>query len=69
MFPLNHRPLRASAVVYLHKIAFFFAPAVTQITSDILFHIFNLPKPVFIRRKAKFGPIITTNTKISNFAG
>ena len=39
MLPLNHRPLSASVVVYLHKIAFLFAPAVTQITSDIMFHI------------------------------
>lgn len=48
MFSLNHRPLSASVVVYLHKMAFLFAPAVTPITSDIMFHIFNVPKPVFI---------------------
>ena len=35
MLPLNHRLLRASVVVYLHKMAFLFAPAVTQITSEL----------------------------------
>ena len=40
--------LRASVIFYLHKMAFSFAPTVTQTTPDTMFHMFKPPTTVII---------------------
>lgn len=53
--------MRDSVIVYFRKLAFSFAPKVTQITSDSMFYISNLSTTVFSDRE---DLIVTMATKI-----
>ena len=52
---------------YLHTAAFSFIPTETHITSDTMFYTFNLSSTAFLSEYRRFGPILITSTKISNF--